>query len=418
MAGGLTANRYLVALAFRDFRHMWLANFYGQAAAWALVATRGAYVFDHTHSSLIVGITTFAAMGPVFVVPAFAGVLADRFDRRTLLAWTYAINVAQNLALAVLALTGTAQIWQVIALTLVNGVARAVQMPTSQALAANLVPRERLLNALSLNAATQHASRLVGPGLIVPAIAFLGTPAAFCISTLLYALGWVEVLRIRTRARGGLEAGASFVQNFVDGLRYAFRQPLIRMVLILVFFHCGLTMGFEALLPGFSTQRLRLGEEGFGMLLAAIGFGGLVGSIYIGGVTSALTRGRLVLAMGVLSGLAELALGLTSTLPLAMGAAALMGGSGAALMTMGQAITQSLALDSYRGRLASLNTLSLGGVMSLMNLLNGFFGSHTSAATLLVVNGGLFVAVMLLSLLALTPRRVYVTGIPAEAHAA
>jgi hypothetical protein len=55
--------------------------------------------------------------------------------------------------------------------------------------------------------------------------------------------------------------------------------------------------------------------------------------------------------------------------------------------------------------------------MSLMNLLNGFFGSHTSAATLLVVNGGLFVAVMLLSLLALTPRRVYVTGIPAEAHA-
>jgi hypothetical protein len=86
-------------------------------------------------------------------------------------------------------------------------------------------------------------------------------------------------------------------------------------------------------------------------------------------------------------------------------------------MTMGQAITQSLAVDSYRGRLASLNTFSLGGVMSVMNLVNGFFGSRTSAATLLVVFGAMFVIVMLLSVLALTPRRVYVTGIPAEAHA-
>lgn len=414
----LTGNRFFASLAYLDFRRMWLANFYGQAAAWALVAVRGAYVFGETHSTVMVGITTFAAMGPVFVVPPFAGVLADRFDRRTILAWTYGLNAAQNLLMAVLAFGGLLTVWQVVALSLVNGVARAVQLPTSQALAANLVPRERLLNALSLTAATQHASRLVGPGMIAITFALVGAPTAFALSTVLYVVGWVYIRRIKTPSVGGLEAGQSFVENFLDGLRYAFNRPLIRMVLLLVFFHCGLTMGYETLLPSFATQRLTLGGEGFSILLTAMGFGGLVSSFYIGGVTSALTRGRLLLLTGVFSGLSEVFLGFSSTLPLALIAAALMGASGAALMTMGQAITQSLAVDAYRGRLASLNTFSLGGVMSMMNLVNGFFGNRTGAATLLVVEGSLFAVVMLLSVLSLTPRRVYATGIPAEAHAA
>jgi MFS family permease len=418
LAARLTDNRYFAALAFLDFRRMWVANFFGQAAAWALVGVRGAYVFGETHSTAMVGITTFAAMGPVFIVPPFAGVLADRFDRRTILAWTYGVNALQNLLLAVLAFAGMLTVWQVVALSLVNGVARAVQMPTSQALAANLVPRERLLNALSLTAATQHASRLVGPGMIAITFALVGAPAAFALSTLLYIVGLVCVRRIATPSVGGLAAGQTFVRNFLDGLRYAFNRPLIRLVILLTFFHCGLTMGYETLLPSFAAQRLTLGGEGFSILLTAMGFGGLIGSFYIGGITSALTRGRLLLITGVLSGLSEVFLGFSSTLTLALVAAALMGASGAALMTMGQAITQSLAVDAYRGRLASLNTFSLGGVMSMMNLVNGFFGSRTSAATLLLVEGSLFAVVMLLSVLSLTPRRVYATGIPAEAHAA
>jgi MFS family permease len=410
--------RYTAALKYPDFRTMWWANLTAQAAAWALIVTRGWLVFDLTHSSGMVGVVTFAAMAPLFFVPPLAGVLADRIDRRTLLGWTYALNLVHNLVLAVLAFTGAIVPWHLVALSLVNGVARAVQMPVSQALAANLVPRDKLLNALSLNAATLHGSRLVGPGLATPLLAFFGAPAAFFLCTGFYALGWLLVLRIRTRSVGGVRRGESFVASFMSGLRYAGAQPLIRMVLLMVVFHCGLTMAFESLLPNFSARELGAGATGFSTLMTAVGAGGLVGSIYIGGVQSPLARGRLYLVMGLLSGLGQALLSFAPSMGWAVGAAAIMGASQAAFMTTGQAVTQSLAADEYRGRIASLNTFSLGGVMSFMNLANGFLGEQFSAASLLLVNGLLFAGIMVASAALTTPRGVYTRGLPAEAVAA
>jgi MFS family permease len=415
----LRSNRYAAALAYQDFRHMWLANLSAQAAAWALIVGRGVLVFDRTGSSAWVGITTFAAMGPIFLVPPFAGVLADRFDRRNILAYTYAANMASNLMLALLVFTGWLEVWHIVALSLVNGVARATQMPTSQALAANLVPRHTLLNALSLTQATQHASRLIGPGLAAPLLMLHWLPAAFLMCALFYGIGWLQILQIETRSTGGAGAGEGFVTNFVNGLRYAWSEPLIRMVLVLVFFHCGLTMAFESTIPGFVHEHMspHNHDGGFATLMVGVGVGGLIGSIYIGGVSSAVTRGRLLLLTGILSGIGQVMLGFTSTMPAAFLAAMVMGGADAAFMTMGQAITQSLAQDEFRGRLASINTFSLGGVMAVMNLSNGFVSSHYGSAAILLWTGGLFVVIMLLSPLAMTPRRVYTSGIPAEAGA-
>src|SRR5438876_10472839 len=99
-------NRYTAALEYQEFRTMWLASLAAQAAAWALIVARGWLVFDMTGSSMAVGLVTFAAMAPMFFMPPIAGVLADRWDRRTLLASTYAINLFHNLALAILAATG------------------------------------------------------------------------------------------------------------------------------------------------------------------------------------------------------------------------------------------------------------------------------------------------------------------------
>ena len=121
---------------------MWQANLASHSAAWALIVARAWVVFDMTDSSAMVGAVTFAAMAPLFFIPPFAGVLADRIDRRTLLAWTYGINLMHNLVLAILALSGVVATWHIMGLALVNGTARAAQMPVSAALSANLVPRE------------------------------------------------------------------------------------------------------------------------------------------------------------------------------------------------------------------------------------------------------------------------------------
>src|SRR5947209_20480725 len=104
--------RYGAALAYRDFRNMWLANFSAQAAAWGLIVARAWFVYDQMGMSASVGITTFAALAPALIVPPIAGVLADRFDRRTVLSYTYIINLGANLVLAALAFGWHLQIWQ------------------------------------------------------------------------------------------------------------------------------------------------------------------------------------------------------------------------------------------------------------------------------------------------------------------
>jgi MFS family permease len=396
-----------VALQYRDFRCLWSANASAQAAAWALIVTRGWLVYEQTESAFWVGVATFAAMGPQFLVPPIAGVLADRIDRRTVLAWTYSLNLAHNLVLLLLAVFGGLEVWVLVALSLVNGTARAAQLPTSQAMAASLVPREHLLNALSLNASTQHGSRLIGPGVVTPLLSILGAPAAFFMCTLLYAVGLVQILSLTRREPDRRNMDEGVVANFVGGLTYVYIRPMLRFVIMLAILHCSLTMAFESLLPTFSHQRLGAGSEGFGEILFAVGVGSLIASVLVSGIQGSRGRGKILLLMGIMSGLGQVLLSLTSTLWMAMLAAALMGGAQSSFMVMTQATTQSIATDEFRGRVASINTFALGGAMAIMNLANGSLASTVGTENILRFNGLIFVLIVLLGFFVATGRRAY-----------
>ena len=186
--GRAVTSRFLAALEYGDFQTLWTANFFAGAAAWALIVARGWVVYEFSDSSLFwVGVVTFAAMIPRVLVSPFTGYLSDRFDRRTVLRVMFAINLLHNLVLGFLMLSGSAEIWHIVILSLVNGSARAAQMPAGQALIPNLVPRDLLLNAIALNQATMHGSRLLGPLAIIPLQATTGATGAIFLCAGFYA---------------------------------------------------------------------------------------------------------------------------------------------------------------------------------------------------------------------------------------
>jgi MFS family permease len=401
-------NRYGAALAYPEFRTMWSANAFAQAAGWGLIVARGELVFSETHSSAWVGATTFAAMAPLFLVPPIVGVLADRMDRRTILAASYGLNAIQNLALFTGAIFGVLEVWMIVALAVVNGIARATQIPTSQALAATLVPRERLLNALSLNASTQHGSRLIGPGIVTVLLLVFDSAAAFMLCACFYVIGLFLIMRMSPKLPDANRVPESLLASFAGGVGYVYRMPVIRFMILLAIFHCGLTMAFESLLPGFAHNSLGTAEGGgFGPLLAGVGAGAFVASIFISGIQTSKARGNVLILTGLISGLGQTLLALTSVLWMAVFAAAIMGGAQAAFMTMTQAVTQATATDEFRGRVASLNTVALGGMMASVNLLNGTLADQIGARDILFWEGLLFVGIVLISLFAVTGRRVY-----------
>lgn len=397
----------LVSLQYPDYRRLWIASLAAGAAHWALIVARGWLVFDLTDSSVLVGVVTFAAMIPRFVVSPFAGLLADRMDRRVLLAWTYGINLANGLLLAALTLGGLIEVWHLVVLSLVNGAGRASQMPAAGALVPNLVPRTNLLNAIALNAATVHGTRLLGPLSIAPLLATTGPSGAFLLCAALYAVGLFHVLRIRTVSTGVVQAERGIVNNLLAGLHYVYHHPVLLPLIILAVAHCALTMSFESLLPVLSRDKFNASGAGFGYIMMAVGGGAMVGVMGLAGIGSERVRGRLLLLAGLGSGLAPIGLALSPNLYVALGAAAVMGLTQGSFMTLFASIVQAIVPDAIRGRVTSINNLHIGGMMAAFNLVNGSLADLVGAPLILALTGGAFAIVVPLSLLSLNVRRVY-----------
>ena len=410
-------SRYFAALAYADYRWLWMASMGGASAYWALIVARGVLVLDMSDSSAQVGIVTFAAMGPRFIVPPLAGYLADRFNRRDVLNAVYWVNTLSTALLAFLAVAGMLELWHLLVLSVLNGTARTFQMTSTASLVPNLVPREKLLNAVSLNSATQQGSRLIGPGLIAPLLLFWGPESAFIGSAVFYAIGVLLVGRIRTQSTGGLGRGSSVLGSLGHATVAVWQHPKLRVLFIIVALHCAMTMSFESMFPIISRDALDVGAEGVSYLMMAVGAGGMASALLVAGVRQEAARGRLLFITGVVSGVALLGLAAATTMPVALVSAAAMGASQAAFMAILAAMVQTLAPDEMRGRISGLNQINIGGTMAVLNLVNGFAADSFGAPLVLTVLGVGFTIIMFLSLVAAGLRGVYAQGVPLGARA-
>ncbi len=408
------AGRYFAALAYRDYLWVWLAAFSGSSAHWALIVARGVLVHDMTGSSALVGVATFAAMAPRFIIPPLAGFLADRFNRRDVVLAAFALNLVHNIVLSTLALTGVLEVWHLLVLSLFNGSVRTFQLTSTAALVPNVVPRELLLNAVSLNAATQQGSRLIGPGLMAPVLVLAGAEAAFAASTLFYVAGLLGIARVGVRSTGGLGQGASLREGIIEAFAFVWRDPSLRPVFILVALHCAFTMSFESILPALARQTLGSAGGGVSSMMMAVGAGGLIAAVLIGGVRGDRSRGRLLLVTGALSGVSLVALGLSRDVVSASLAAVAVGASQAGFMALVGAMVQSLSPDTMRGRISGLNQINIGGQMAVVNLTNGIVADITGPTAILLVLGLGFLVVMAASLLVVSLRGIYAGSMAAN----
>jgi MFS family permease len=410
-------------LEFPDYQKLWLATLCSQSAVWALIVARAALVLQLTGSPAWTGYVTFAAMIPSILVSPLAGYLSDRFDRRTVLACAYGINLAHIVVLAVLVVSGSVEAWHVLLLAILNGSARAAQMPSAQALLANLVPKERILNAVSLYQATQQGSRFVGPFLILVVLWITGHEDwVFFLCAALYCVGLFQVLRIRTRSTGVVEKGAGprvIMRNVAAGLRFMYHHPLIMSIVLLVVAHCGMTMSFESLFPVLSRDKLGLEDAdimgGSSYLMVGYGSAALVTAFALAGVQSESVRGRAYLVLAILSGLAPIGLAYSPNMPVAVLSTALMGLGQGGFMTLSHAMVQTIAPDAIRGRLMGVYSWHIQGFMATFNLVNGTLVGFTAltASIVLAAGGAGFLIMVTLSMGRAPLRQLYGRGVPA-----
>ena len=272
----------LAALQVPAFRLLWLnALSFSLANGMRMVALAW-LALDLTDSPSTVGLVLFAQGVPLALLSLPAGVWADRFDRRMLLAISQVITIAVTAALAALIYMDVVTTWWLLAFASATGAAMALGQPSRQALVPALVGRERLLNAIVLNNVVQNLSTVAGPALAGGLIAVAGSGATFLAQVVILSFGLPLLFAMRVPRVERTEARKSALRDLREGLAYVVATPLIRSLFFATacigIFFVGI---YQALLPVFARDVLDVGGLGFGMLLASLGVGMLIGSTII-----------------------------------------------------------------------------------------------------------------------------------------
>jgi MFS family permease len=362
--GGVRAGIGRTRAAFsslRDPRYRWW--FFGQVLSSSGHVTQAAgmswLVLSMTGRAVDLALVTTAAMLPILLGAAPAGLLVDRFDRRRLLLVTQVLLLSTGLLLAALTVTGAITLWMVLVIAFGSGVVAAVDGPARQVFVLDLVGRERLASAVGLYEVVMNAARVVGPSVGGLLLALVGPAACFAFNACTYLLPLGVLITLRVRSSTPAPHADAPAVSFRAGMAFAFRHPVIRACLLLA---AASTMIFNQgiLVPVLATDALHLPPEGFGALMAAFGLGALPGAVAAASGRGAPT-GRLVSVLAFGTGLAIVPLALAPGFVVAAVASAVLGFVSIWFVATANTLVQLTSPPHLRGRVMGAWTAALPG---------------------------------------------------------
>ncbi|MGG6265811.1 MFS transporter [Leptolyngbya sp. AN03gr2] len=383
------------ALRSRNYRLFFAGQGLSLIGTWMTQTAVIWLVYHLTDSALMLGVVGFAQQIPNFFLSPFAGVLVDRWNRRNTLIVTQALSMLQSLALTVLALTGTIDVWQIIALSVFQGCVNAVDMPTRQSFVIELVEkREDLGNAIALNSSIFNSARLVGPAIAGLLVAAVGTTACFAIDTVSYIAVILGLLAMRLKPRVITlkSANSGVFEQLREGFAYSFGFPPIRAILLLIGLVSFAGMPYTVLAPIFATQYLGGGAETLGFLMAASGLGALCSALYLGSRRSVLGLGKIMAIAPAGFGTAIIVFSQSRMLWLSVIALFFAGASLILQSTSGNTILQTIVDEDKRGRVMSLYALAFTSMVTFGNLIAGSLANQIGAPNTLVIGGMICIA--------------------------
>jgi MFS family permease len=352
------------------------------------------------HSGTAVGITTGLQFLPMLLLGPYAGVLADRFRKRTILLWTQTAMGLCGLAVGLLVVTGSAQLWQVYAAALCLGLASAIDGPARQAFVSELVGQEHVANAVSLNSASFNTARLTGPAIAGVLIAWIGTGPVFLLNAASFAAVLLSLWRIRTAELVPAVPATRSKHQVAEGLGYVRRRPDLVLILVMVGILGAFGMNFPITNALMATAEFRMGPGEFGLLGSIMAVGTLAGAL----LAARRSGPRLRFLLGGALGLGFFTL-IASISPSFWLYAAILVPVGLASITFLNSCNTSIQLSvdpQFRGRVLALYLAVLQGGTAIGAPLMGWIGTEFGARWAVAAGGTIVLLTGLFSVIAIS----------------
>jgi MFS family permease len=388
-------NRSLIALKSRNFRLIWfglLASFTGSFMQNAGLLWHVSLLVPPERRGLALGFVGLAKVAPVVIFSMVAGVLADAWDRRRLMLVTQAASAIVAAVLAGLTFAGLTIVWPIYVLAALGAAVGAFDLPARQSLVPNLVPREHLANAITLNSIMLQTASIVGPaagGLVIAAfgVGWVYVLNAVSFGSVIVALYMMRDVPERIPSERGHSGGDVSWSAALEGLRFVFRSPLMRSTMLLDFFATFFASA-TALLPIFAQDILHVGARGYGWLFAAPAVGSFLTSAALVPLTERIDkRGALLLWSVVGHGVFTILFGLSHSFWLTFACLTIIGATDTVSTVIRNIIRQLETPDRLRGRMMGINMVFFQGGPQLGELEAGAV-ANWYGAPFSVVSGG------------------------------
>ncbi len=325
-----------------------------------MIVLRGYLVYDITDSELSLAMIMLSVALPMLVMAPIGGVVADRIDRRTMMIWAQLAVFALNLINTVLIMAGVIEFWHLMVLSTLSGVAFSFNMPARQAAIPNLVPRELLMNAMSLGSSSMNATRIVAPAIGGFLIAYIGFGGGFAVLTGLYLLATVFTFGLPKMPVLGRDAKVTFFSDFRAGFSFIAGNRLVLGLLLIGTVPMVFAMPYQTLLPVFADDVWHVGATGYGVLQAMSGVGGLAGALLVANMDRYPHKARVMLLAAIGMGVFLIAFSLSPVYGLALPMLAFVGLTSMVFMTVNNTVVTSVVPDHIRGRVMSVMMMSFG----------------------------------------------------------
>jgi MFS family permease len=401
LLGSKTLRRMFTAFTYRDFRVQWFGACTSSIGTWMQIVAQNWLVLSLTDSAFFLGLDAFLQQLPIILFTLIGGVLADRRDRRRTLLTSQYIQMSTSATLALLMYFGVVEIWHILVLSFVTGLAQAFGGPAYQSLIPSLVDKKDLPNAVALNSIQFNVARVLGPLLFALTLnAFIkwgfyepqAMNACFALNALsflvvIYALLSLPVKHIPQSTT------TSMGDELKGGLSYVRRHG--SLVALIVLAAATTFLGFAVLtfLPLFAKDVFHEGADTYSRLMAYSGAGSVLGALFVAWLGKFKRMGLTSLLVQAAYGVLIVAFAMSRTLWLS---SLLLFLTGAALMVVFSTVTSLIQLtapNEMRGRVMSIYMLAFRGGMPLGSLVSGYFATWLGAPTVIAINGVLLVAV-------------------------
>ena len=379
----------LRALRHRNFRLFFAGQTVSVIGTWIHTVAMSWLVYRLSGSALLLGLTGFASMAPLFFFVPLTGLLADWVNRQRLLLHTQVLAAIHAIVMAALAYANLLEAWHVIVLAALLGIIQAADTPLRQTFLPEMVTaREDLPSAVALSAFMQQAGRLIGPTVAGLLVAASGEALCFAVNgiTKLGVIAAVAVMKVEERPRA--RRGAHVLADLGEGLRYAWDTVPVRILLPTLAVVSFMIAPYQALMPIFAAEIYHGGAETLGYLMGAAGLGGGLAVLMLAARKDVRGLARIILAAALSAGAALLAFSQTRWLWLAYVEMFCVGAGMLVVITGTSTILQTIVEDEKRGRVMSLYTMSFLGMIPMGSLAAGAAADVIGAPLTLALSGG------------------------------